>query len=241
MTTCLDPDVLESRSYDGELAFGAYQEFAKAGTEKTRLRAWDATIPLIPVRYHRAKFRRNAPNKNRAEADELYSAMGWKVWHDLPNIRALKTFEGPRHYTGFMHGVIRFGFQKGVEDMNRGFVRAIEPDDMHQYMGRYDRSFTDLDNRLYLEELPRIIEKWMMHECEGRFDDRFKRAVRFCLRLQLRGQRPLPMVVRDVWHVRDAAFVWDWTKVKRRQFLSRHDDIFYSATHEDFLDHVFAQ
>lgn len=239
MSTCLDPDVLERRAYSGDVAFRAYQEFVRTGTEEDRLGAWDTAIPLIPTRYRRSKFYRRGV-MNRAEADDLYSAMGWKVWNDLPKIRKRASVGSPGHYTNYLHGVLRFGFYTGVQEMNRGFVQEIPLEAESFYEWRYDRSFTDLDNRLYLQDLPRIAERWLMCECETRFDDRFKRAARFCLRLKFRRQAPLPMVVQDVWGVEDADFVWDWTTVKLRQFMSGQREIFRSASSEDLFDHVFS-
>jgi hypothetical protein len=233
---------LGRRSYLSEQAFGTYQEFAQKDTEKTRLQAWDALLPLIPIRYHLSKFCRiTRKHSNLAEADDLFGEMGWKIWKDLPRIRKVMTFESRRHYTGFMIGVVRFGFLEGVQHMNKGYILAIEPDHMRLYEGRSDRSFAALENRLYLEDLPIITEKWMMRECWTRFDERFRQAVRYCLRLQFREQRPQPMVLRDVWLIEDTEFVWDWTKVKLREFLTGQRDIFRSTGQEDFFDRTFAQ
>jgi hypothetical protein len=151
-----DIDVEQKFSYDNHFAFELWKDFRRGVVSIDDLMTYLKRFVVIQLR------KRKLDIEEKEVVDELVHYGLLSVWEAATRDNIPTADQEQFH--GYLHGVIRHGFAHGFK-AGVWLSEVVEYEDAIYHMSRYMRRLStpqDVEDRLYLEEVPDVVRKRVM-------------------------------------------------------------------------------
>ncbi len=232
MKFSLEPAELARCTYAGPSARAAHGVYLACRSETAREVVWRALCPRAAHFYYAVDL---APNPERA--DFFVSYMVESLWQYLPTVSA--HMETQKHFDRYFHKVLRTAYWT-AKSLWDALARPPEVEDILTcedvvWSPQYgEGSMRWVEDKIYLSELPKALERRLRGLSVKRLGLRFAEPVVHVLRLLLSRQKPLPRMIQDVWGV-DPNLVISWTWYQLRVLLEGKTEMMVRQGQEDPL------